>query len=699
MLDVDVTQIPQEMRNVPNWVCWKKVPNPKSHSGVDKFPVSPVNGYGAKANDPTTWTTFDAACRYAQSHDDIAGIGFEFGGSGFVGIDVDDRPLDSPEVQDVLHGIPSYAEFSQSGNGIHILCSGSLPGEGFNNRTEGIEMYSTGRFFVVTGNRVSDETHLIDCTDHVKPYYEKYKTKKEKPKDKQTTGNTVSMVSIQMSDRELIDKAINSKGGDFFKSLYDGAWNGEYESQSEADLAFCCKLAFWTGKNEEQMDRIFRSSGLMRDKWDRKQAGTTYGALTISKACNTVEKIYEPKTNWGGSMSYTNQAPDFLDGIEGYDEVDVGDDDRTPEQPPQPKEKMGVQTFQDFLDKIQTEAYKPLSTGLQSFDEMLGGGIPRQSIVILTAAPGAGKTALTQQVFETMAAGGANVLFINLEMSREQLMARSLSRIIRRQGGRMSATAIMRGYKWTDEQRQYMQYAAEEYRERLADHIVYNPVESTDIEKILATINDIAKKCKDAGKEVPVVVLDYLHLVTAEKSQEQAEIIKRAVAGLKQYAINYDTFCFVISANNREANKNGVITLNSGRDTSAIEYSADIQISLNYREFAEPKKFHKRDGHRYDPQDPNDVEELQRMNPRHMVIQTLKNRMCGISKKLYMEFDAECSTFTAVEPEIPNAGFTVSFGKNSHRNPKSFLDEIECIPSEDGGLCEIRRKDEEEDYL
>lgn len=422
-------------------------------------------------------------------------------------------------------------------------------------------------------------------------------------------------------------------------------------------------------------------------------------ALGKQETLNRLQTLISNAPIWKITLDFPEIAPGVLDGIEGYDEVDVSDGDRTPEQPPQPKEKMGVQTFQDFLDKIQTEAYKPLSTGLQSFDEMLGGGIPRQSIVILTAAPGAGKTALTQQVFETMAAGGANVLFINLEMSREQLMARSLSRIIRRQGGRMSATAIMRGYKWTDEQRQYMQYAAEEYRERLADHIVYNPVESTDIEKILATINDIAKKCKDAGKEVPVVVLDYLHLVTTEKQQEQAEIIKRTVAGLKQYAINYDTFCFVISANNREANKNGVITLNSGRDTSAIEYSADIQISLNYREFAEPKKFHKRDGHRYDPQDPNDVEELQRMNPRHMVIQTLKNRMCGISKKLYMEFDAECSTFTAVEPEIPNAGFTVSFGKNSHRNPKSFLDEIECMPSEDGGLCEIRRKDEEEDYL
>lgn len=42
-------------------------------------------------------------------------------------------------------------------------------------------------------------------------------------------------------------------------------------------------LAFWTGEDAALMDEIFRSSGLMREKWDRKQSGTRYGAITLQK--------------------------------------------------------------------------------------------------------------------------------------------------------------------------------------------------------------------------------------------------------------------------------------------------------------------------------------------------------------------------------------------------------------------------------
>ena len=76
--------------------------------------------------------------------------------------------------------------------------------------------------------------------------------------------------SIMLDDTELITKAQRSKNGQQFSLLMQGLWSGAYPSQSEADMAFCNLLAFWAGKNAEQMDRVFRISGLMRDKWDRK---------------------------------------------------------------------------------------------------------------------------------------------------------------------------------------------------------------------------------------------------------------------------------------------------------------------------------------------------------------------------------------------------------------------------------------------
>ena len=43
-------------------------------------------------------------------------------------------------------------------------------------------------------------------------------------------------------------------------------------------------LAFWTGRDAERMDALFRKSGLMRPKRDEKHGAQTYGEMTIGKA-------------------------------------------------------------------------------------------------------------------------------------------------------------------------------------------------------------------------------------------------------------------------------------------------------------------------------------------------------------------------------------------------------------------------------
>jgi primase-polymerase (primpol)-like protein len=48
-----------------------------------------------------------------------------------------------------------------------------------------------------------------------------------------------------------------------------GHWEGEYSSQSEADLALCRLLAYWANRDASRIDALFRRSGLMRKKWDR----------------------------------------------------------------------------------------------------------------------------------------------------------------------------------------------------------------------------------------------------------------------------------------------------------------------------------------------------------------------------------------------------------------------------------------------
>lgn len=325
-MEFNINEIPPELKQFDNWVCWKAVPDPKSHSGVSKRPINPRTGGNAQSNNPETWADFDTACNAAQSRE-LAGIGFMFSNTPFFGVDIDDRPLDSPEVKEILNGIPSYAERSQSGNGIHIICSGKLPGQGFNNHNTGVEMYEGGRFFVVTGDRVSDQRNVIDCTEAVKPYYEKHNTHKKKtPKTAGTVRNPAALPAFgHMTANEVINKALNSRQGQAFGKLLSGDTSG-YKSQSEAEMAFCNMLAFWTGRNPELMDEIFRLSGLMREKWDRKQTGSTYGAITIQKAIDELQSAYGERRGILPADAFGNEPLDWNATIGGEASATPADD-------------------------------------------------------------------------------------------------------------------------------------------------------------------------------------------------------------------------------------------------------------------------------------------------------------------------------------------------------------------------------------
>ncbi len=269
--------IPEELRQIPNWVCC---------NGKDKIPKNPSNGKNAKSNDPSTWGTFEQACKACETFG-FDYIGFEFA-PPFFGVDLD-HCLDNLDfVDEFVETLQSYAEISRSGNGIHIICRGKLP-DG-SRRKGGVEMYSEGRYFIVTGNLYNAAyTQIADCTESVKVLHSKY-LPTSTPK-----AEVRRQIIVDLDDAEVIDKARNCKSGSLFAMLYNGDWQGLFPSQSEADLAFCNQLAFWTGRNAEQMDRIFRSSGLYRKKWDTKRGGDTYGNLTIGKACASCVEVYEPR--------------------------------------------------------------------------------------------------------------------------------------------------------------------------------------------------------------------------------------------------------------------------------------------------------------------------------------------------------------------------------------------------------------------
>jgi len=301
-------ELPEPLTEYDQWVCWRTQTRGDKPT---KVPINPHTGRYASATDAETWSSFETAREYAD--DEAAdGIGFVFTAADpFVGIDLDDaRDPDTETPNDwarsIIDELDSYTEVSPSGTGYHVIVDGELP-PGRNRRGD-VELYETARFFTMTGAHVeSAPTAINERTDALATVYadhvadEAASTAKEGTAgsdDGRATGRDESAVADQtatLSDEQLLTRARAASNGAKFERLWRGETRG-YDSHSEADMALACLLAFWTGGNATQMDRLFRRSGLMREKWDAVHYadGRTYGEATIERAVDVTTEYYSP---------------------------------------------------------------------------------------------------------------------------------------------------------------------------------------------------------------------------------------------------------------------------------------------------------------------------------------------------------------------------------------------------------------------
>jgi len=272
--------IPQALQAVNNWCAWKM----ECVKGrITKIPYQ-ANGQRASSTNRNTWSAYDTITELLAMDNQYAGYGFMVT-DGIVFIDCDhcinaDGSIDE-RGKDILSAFPdSFAEISQSGTGIHILTRGTIP-RSFHNQKHGVEMYASGRFCALTGDciQANEPTEEQDGVDFV---YNKYGTLSAiKSRDRPSLPTGIST----NTDRWVIDHAMNIDGqqGRNFRALFAGDTSA-YGSASEADSALCTLLAFWCDRDQGQMDRIFRKSGLYRCKWER----TDYRNRTISHACEHI---------------------------------------------------------------------------------------------------------------------------------------------------------------------------------------------------------------------------------------------------------------------------------------------------------------------------------------------------------------------------------------------------------------------------
>lgn len=298
--------VPDELKTLKRWVCYRV----EDRDGkATKVPINAISGGYARSNDSITWSKFNLALSGCVKYNCV-GIGFMLG-DGIFGIDLDNHPdkdgvcLSQEEfdtlANEFIEQLDSYSELSQSGKGVHIICKGTLP-KG-RRRKGNVEMYESGRFFAFTGNALHN-VPINERTEQITPLWEKYVDDSKEIQQYQNQSNGVNYeynflnydpdykTEVKLNDQELINKALASRQGYDFKCLYQGDLSWHNNDHSAADMAFCSMLAFWCNSDKAQMDRIFRSSGLMRPKWDEKRGADTYGNITLNNAIRRATNGY-----------------------------------------------------------------------------------------------------------------------------------------------------------------------------------------------------------------------------------------------------------------------------------------------------------------------------------------------------------------------------------------------------------------------
>lgn len=295
----NVTNVPQELQNTPQWVAWHL--KNAGEGRLAKVPVDAKTGRPAAVNQPETWSTFPVALAYAQGSPTAQGVGFVFcDADPYTGIDIDD--CRDPETgalgvwaQEIIDRLDSYTEVSPSGTGVKIIVTAALAGEV--HRRNKIEMYSEKRYFTITGEVVQERTEINERQRQVGEVYELAfgGTKQEAVRPASPTQSDARLAVVQaIRDEELLELARKARNGEKFTSLYDlGSSNG-YKGDSEADAGLLMLLAYWTRGDEVRMDRLFRASKRMRAKFDRRQSGSTWGAIEVKRAIARCTAFYDP---------------------------------------------------------------------------------------------------------------------------------------------------------------------------------------------------------------------------------------------------------------------------------------------------------------------------------------------------------------------------------------------------------------------
>ena len=293
--------------------------------------------------------------------------------------------------------------------------------------------------------------------------------------------------------------------------------------------------------------------------------------------------------------------------------------------------------LKQFEKNIDSGRYKPTATGLKAFDDMLGGGL-YPGLYVIAAATGFGKSTFCLQVADELATRGNDVVYFSLEMSQDELIARSLSRLsyLKARDKKFARTTrailqrstipiVNRGF--LDEYNQVYSDALDAF-ERMADKLFYRDGSSDRI--TIGEVENFVRQLVESGRR-PFVFVDYLQFLKTDiqnlTDKQQAD---RVIEALKRLSTRYGITVVAISSINRQSysSKAGLSAL---KESGQIEFTGDAVLMIQPSEVSDENAKDK-------------YEEVLSQEERDLEVVLLKNRY-GALGKAYFKFFAKFNLF------------------------------------------------------
>ena len=298
------------------------------------------------------------------------------------------------------------------------------------------------------------------------------------------------------------------------------------------------------------------------------------------------------------------------------------------------QQRSGLAYRQGFVDAVEKDKYRPvLRTGYDLLDEAFEGGLA-SGLTFIGAIPSLGKTSFVLQMADHLASQGNDVLYFTLEMSVNELFARSISRftyLTCRDDRKLSEPEISRLAKTTSGillGRKYTNYSQEEkvliqscmnrHSQLLQHFFPFEGVASYTVNDIYKVVDDFITKMGTR----PVVIIDYLQILAPMSDRmTDKQATDMDVKMLKQISRQFDIPVVAISSFNRKSYGNA--SFEAFKESGLIEYSADVMLALQFKSLKYPEP------------DTMDVDEEKARNPRNVELVVLKNRLFPTGQKIF----------------------------------------------------------------